>query len=392
MGQQSINIRKTELMPAKSEFAEQIKKDLLAKCENIQEPKERDEEWRYTNIEKLKLSGMEYNGAAKIHCENLEFLKEKEIRLTDINSALEHDLQSKLYFARSKIINTDKFAAIAAAKFTNGYFLFVPANIELTEPIKISIDIDSDCAVYNLIVIGENSRIKTVEEYSNAGKDEKASLILTEINQLGNSCLDFSSISSFTNNFAAVHNMAAKLKNDSRANFVSACFGGKLNRMKIDTIFDGKGSSANNLGIFLGRGKEHIDFTTNMFHNFESTTNDVLVDGILKDSSTSVYRGLIQIPKEGQKTNSYLANHILKMGEKTLANSIPSLKIDANDVKASHGATVGQLNEEHLFYLMARGLSRNEAEKMIIEGFFEPIIEKIPSEELREKIRVLVSN
>ena len=80
----------------------------------------------------------------------------------------------------------------------------------------------------------------------------------------------------------------------------------------------------------------------------------------------------------------------MKLGDKTLANSIPSLKIDANDVKASHGATVGQIDEEHLFYLMARGLSRQEAEKLIVEGFFEPVINKVPSEELKEKIRELV--
>ena len=115
-----------------------------------------------------------------------------------------------------------------------------------------------------------------------------------------------------------------------------------------------------------------------------------MVEGILKDESTSVYRGLIRIEKIAQKTNSYLDNKILKLGEKTLANSIPSLKIDANDVKASHGATVGQINEDNMFYLMARGLSRQEAERLIVEGFFEPVIQKIPLEELREKIRGLV--
>ena len=180
------------------------------------------------------------------------------------------------------------------------------------------------------------------------------------------------------------------MERNSAISWVSGCFGGKLNRLVIDTIFSGQGSQANNLGIFLGKGKEHIDFTTNMHHNTENTTNDVLVDGMLRDESSSVYRGLIKIPKEGQKTNSYLANHILKLGEKTLANSIPSLKIDANDVKASHGATVGQIDEEHLFYLMSRGLSRDEAERLIIEGFFEPVIQKIPLEELRERIRGMV--
>ncbi len=114
------------------------------------------------------------------------------------------------------------------------------------------------------------------------------------------------------------------------------------------------------------------------------------MDGILKGSSTSVYRGLIRIEKQGQQTNSYLSNHILKIGERSLGNSIPALQIEANDVKASHGATVGQVSEEHLFYLMSRGLSRGDAESMITQGFLEPIICKIKLEELREKIRGLI--
>lgn len=108
------------------------------------------------------------------------------------------------------------------------------------------------------------------------------------------------------------------------------------------------------------------------------------------DEAKSVYRGLIKIEKKAQKTNSYLANHILKLSGKTLANSIPSLKIDANDVKAGHAATIGQIDEEQIFYLMARGLPKEEAEKLIVEGFFEPVIEKINLEGLKEKIRGLI--
>ncbi|MBI2130155.1 SufD family Fe-S cluster assembly protein [Candidatus Woesearchaeota archaeon] len=161
--------------------------------------------------------------------------------------------------------------------------------------------------------------------------------------------------------------------------------------MRIDTLFNGEGSQSENLGVFVGRSREHIDITTNVYHNTAHTTNNIMVDGILKDSSSSVYRGLIRIEKAGQQTNSYLSNHILKIGEKSLGNSIPALEIEANDVKASHGATVGQVSEEHLFYLMSRGLTREDAENMIVQGFLEPIISKIPSEELREKIRGLIT-
>jgi len=245
--------------------------------------------------------------------------------------------------------------------------------------------------LHNLIVVESNVQLDFIEQYSNretAG--EQLNSCITEVFANTNSKINFYHINNWANNVYSFTNLIGTADRNASINWVSGCFGGKLNRIRIDTNFNGQGSQCSNIGIFLGKRKEHIDFTTNVYHNAENTINDILVDGILKDESSSVYRGLIRIPKEGQKTNSYLANHILKLGDKTLANSIPSLKIDANDVKASHGATVGQIDEEHLFYLMARGLSRQEAEKLIVEGFFEPVINKVPSEELKEKIRELV--
>jgi len=312
--------------------------------------------------------------------------------LTDINTAFEKYKVARDYYFRNTKIDKDKFAALSAAYFDNGIFLYVPKNVEIEEPIKLNFNFDGKCSIlHNIIVAESNSKLDFIEEYSNkeAGQ-EQLNACVTEVFANQDSKINFYHVDNWTKNVYNFTNIVGTLDRNADVNWISGCFGGKLNRLRIDTIFNGQGSQCNNLGVFLGKGKEHIDFTTNAYHKTENTTNDILVDGILKDESTSVYRGLIRIERAAQKTNSYLANHILKIGEKTLANSIPSLKIDANDVKASHGATVGQINEEHLFYLMARGLSRAEAEKMIVEGFFEPVIQKIPLEELREKIRGMV--
>ena len=391
--QNLVTKKSMEINHTQSTFATQRKKEALGIFKSISMPNEKDENWRYTQIEKLKLENFEpFESKGKILFALSEDLIEKGIILTDVNTALEKYQIACDYYFRNTKIDKDKFVALNAAYFDNGIFLYVPKNIEIKEPIKVNFNFDGKCSIlHNIIVVESNSKIDFIEEYSNQEtEEEQLNVCVTEVFANSDSKINVYHINNWTKNVYNFTNIVGTLDRNADVNWISGCFGGKLNRLRIDTIFNGQGSQCNNLGVFLGKGKEHIDFTTNAYHKTENTTNDILVDGILKDESTSVYRGLIRIERAAQKTNSYLANHILKIGEKTLANSIPSLKIDANDVKASHGATVGQINEEHLFYLMARGLSRAEAEKMIVEGFFEPVIQKIPLEELREKIRGMV--
>ena len=382
-----------ELSTAKSEIADIKKEEFLEIFKNLPMPKEKDEDWRYTEIEKLKLENFEpFESNAKILvAEPSEDLAKQGVILTDINTALGKYPAAMNYCFKSIKNTKDKFAALNAAYFANGYYLFVPKNTEVKEPIRVNVHVSGNNVLHSLVLVEANSQIDVIEEYTNNETDsEQLNVCVTEIFANNNSIVNFYHLNNWTKNVYNFTNIIGSAERNSIINWISGCFGGKVNRLRIDTNFNGQGSSCNNLGIFLGREKEHIDFTTNVYHNVENTTNDILVDGILRDESSSVYRGLIKIEKAAQKTNSYLANHILKLGDKTLANSIPSLKIDANDVKASHGATVGQINEEHLFYLMARGLSRQEAERLIVEGFFEPIIQKIPLEELRENIREMV--
>lgn len=391
--QNLVTKKSMELESSKSGFAEEKKKLALDTFKSIQMPKEKDDDWRYTQIDKLKLENFEpFESNGKISATLSEDLVEKGVILTDINTAFEKYKIARDYYFKNTKIDKDKLVALNAAYFGNGVFLYVPKNVEFDEPIKLNFNFDGRCSIlHNLIVVESNSKVDFIEEYSNQeAEEEQLNVCITEVFANNDSRINFYHVDNWTKNVYNFTNIVGALDRNANVNWISGCFGGKLNRLRIDTNFNGQGSACSNLGVFLGRGMEHIDFTTNMYHNTENTTNDVLVDGILKDESSSVYRGLIKIEKEAQKTNSYLANHILKLGEKTLANSIPSLKIDANDVKASHGATVGQIDEEHMFYLMARGLSRQEAEKLIVEGFFEPVIQKIPLEELREKIRGMV--
>ncbi len=377
---------------AESTFAAKNKKRALKEFKAMPMPNKKDSGWRCSEIEKLDLCKFDFsNPKAGISAAISNEMLEKGVILCDINSALDRYPAARKYFLRAFKIR-DRLDALNLAYFSSGIFLYVPKNVEADEPIKAEFNFESQTGVLRNMVIAEpNSRFSFAEEHSGKAKKEQLNSSATAIFANENSKIDFCHLSNLANadNFANVTGTAEK---NSEINYEFACFGSRLNRLEIGTILKGEGSRCINAGIFLGKGNENIDVTTNAYHLARNTSNRILVDGILKDNATCVYRGLIKIEKGAQKTSSHLANHILKLSDKTLANSIPSLKIDANDVKASHAATVGQIDEEQLFYLMSRGLQRSEAEKLVVEGFFEPIIQKMPLEELKEKVRKIVKD
>ena len=137
------------------------------------------------------------------------------------------------------------------------------------------------------------------------------------------------------------------------------------------------------LGIFFADGDQFFDHHTWQLHESPYATSDLEFKGALKDSARSVYSGLIKVSEGAQKTDAYQQNRNLVLSREARADSIPNLEIGANDVRCTHGATVSQVEPEHLFYLQARGIPRTEAQKLIVEGFFRPVIDRIPVEEIQ---------
>ncbi len=175
----------------------------------------------------------------------------------------------------------------------------------------------------------------------------------------------------------------AHLEKNSRINYVFGLF--DSNNFQINTYLNGEGSESRKYGLFLGTKDQKFDITTNVTHVKKNTSSKILVKGVLFDNSVSKYKGKIKINEKAQNTDSYLSNHNLLLSKGAEAFSIPSLEIDANDVRASHGATLGKPNEDEIFYLMARGLKRKEAERLIIKGYFSPVIDKLGVDDLKIK-------
>ncbi|MEM2130957.1 MAG: Fe-S cluster assembly protein SufD [Candidatus Woesearchaeota archaeon] len=278
----------------------------------------------------------------------------------------------------------DKIEALNSEFFNNGLFIEIKQK-EKKETIELNY-ISENSGLYNtknIIFVDENAYLNYIQT-----NKIKQKIFRTEFNEIylkENSKMAYYLLVDTNEESQNIININVYLEKNSFFNIITAQKNGKLNRIKIN-VFHNKGNSESRIySCFLGNNNDVIDMTTNTIHDSENTKSDILVKGVLNQKSQSVYRGKIKITEKGNKTISFLSDHSLLLGENSYSYSIPSLEIDTNDVKASHSASTGKIEKELLFYLMSRGINKNEAEKLITKGFLFDIFNKINDEELKKK-------
>ncbi|MDI6721290.1 MAG: Fe-S cluster assembly protein SufD, partial [Candidatus Aenigmarchaeota archaeon] len=349
------------------------KMELFNKFLEVPMPRERQEEWRYTYVEKIDMSGIERKDFSP------SLSSSDKIIFTDMRTAVaRHSDILRKYFLLPQA-KEDKISLMQKIFWTNGIFVYVPKNMD-AGLLTTKIFLDRDVMSYTLIILESGGSAEYFEEITG---NTKLMTDITEIYLSEGAKLDFYLLQNTGQDTCIFSNKNAFLGKDASMSWVNGSFGGKMARLKTDNCLKGLGSSSNTNSFFIGNGKQHIDITTNAIHLAPHTTNNIANKGILKGSASSVYRGMIKIEKEAQKTVSYLSDNTIMLGN-AVANSIPGLMIDANDVKASHGSTIGQIDESQIFYLTSRGITKEQAEKLIIEGFIDPSIEMIKSEGIKE--------
>ncbi|MEM7030897.1 MAG: Fe-S cluster assembly protein SufD, partial [Chloroflexota bacterium] len=207
--------------------------------------------------------------------------------------------------------------------------------------------------------------------------EEGAQVRYVDVQQLGNKVYNFNTKRSLGGE-------------DSNVVWDLGQFGSALTKTFIDSQLIGDGSNMECNGVYFLDGKQHIDIDTLMQHIGYATGGDLLIHGALKDKARSVFIGMIKIDPTGQLTNSYLKNQNLILDKTARADSIPSLEIDANDVRASHAATISKIEEEYIFYLQSRGVPYDTAVQMIVEGFFSTIFDRMGNDRVKEKLMLTV--
>jgi Fe-S cluster assembly protein SufD len=284
----------------------------------------------------------------------------------------------------------EKFAAHNAALWRHGLLVVVPKGVELDKPlyVRIANSAEDGSLFWRLLVVAEEgSRFTLVEEVSSASPDlraytnEAAELFVEQGAKL--EYVSLQNLSHQTWHFASHH---ARVERDAELDWVTGGFGSKKGKVRIQNDLAGQGATSRVTGAYFADGEQHLDYDTFQEHIAPNTTSDFAFKGALRDTSTAVWRGMIRVERDAQKTNAYQENRNLMLSPTAHAVPIPGLEILANDVRCTHGATVGRVDREQLFYLMARGLPRPEAERLIVRGFFEDVLARVELEPVREAL------
>ena len=289
---------------------------------------------------------------------------------------------------------SDKFAAFVNAFFNGGTFVRVPEGVALDRPLRRMLLLDSpktSIVEQNFIIAEREAKLVFLEELYSKGPSVPAFVAATtEILARPNSHIDFSSIQLLDGQTAHVSNRAVEVTSDSRATVSALSLGASISRSRSNFLLNGRGSFAEGFEIFFTDAKQRYDYETNLIHNSPDSTGSVQARGVLKGQSQSIFKGMIKIVNAAKNSKSYLAHHAMILERTAKSDGVPSLEIDNNEVRATHSASVAQIDEEQLFYLMARGLAYDEARKMVVLGFFEPVLSRVPIEQTREGARFMI--
>jgi Fe-S cluster assembly protein SufD len=358
----------------------------FAAYERMPMPSRTDEEWRRTDVTGLdpaKFATLEH---ANGHRQDMPKLPAGVIFEPLSLAAQKHrQLVEPLLFSALHA-NRDRFAALHAAFFTGGNFLYVPDGVVIEEPIlrqHFSHEGGTTVLPHTVIVAGRNSRFYYLDEYigeeTEAGyRSGSAEIFVGEGADVG-----YVSIQKWGRHAWHLADQRARLEKDSRLRLFNITLGGRFSKTRVEASLVGPGSSAELKGIYFASGEQFFDFHTLQDHQVGNTTSDLLFKGALQDSARAVYAGLIRIEKGAARSDAYQANRNLVLSEHARATSIPMLEIDNNDVRCTHGATVGPVDPMSMFYLQSRGIPATTAKRMIVQGFFGEVLERIPFEQAR---------
>ena len=284
----------------------------------------------------------------------------------------------------------EKFAAHNAAVWQHGLLVVVPKGVVLEKPlyVRVTNSTEGGSLFWRLLVVAEEgARFTLVEEAVSATPDLHGYTNAAEEFFLGSGSkfeyVHVQNLSRETWHFASHH---ARVGRDAELDWVAGGFGSKKGKVRIQNDLAGQGATSRVTGAYFADGTQHLDYDTFQEHIAPNTTSDFAFKGALRDRSTAVWRGMIRVERDAQKTNAYQENRNLMLSPTTHAVPIPGLEILANDVRCTHGATVSRVDRDELFYAMARGLSRGEAERLIVRGFFQNILDRIEFETVRDAL------
>jgi Fe-S cluster assembly protein SufD len=382
------------------------------------------EEWRYTDPSRLKWDAVALaplNGAAPVPADVASWLAGRaaagrvlqagtrlvSIELADSERArgvVVADLEEaaerlggtvRQHFGRAVPAEAGKFAALNGAFWSGGIFIHVPRGVRIDEPIRIVRYLPEAGMAYfprTLIVAEEGSHVGVVEEFDSpdfAAPSFSCGVVEVMAGSAAN--VQHVALQRYGRNVHHISTQRTIAGRDADVDTLVVNLGGTVARVDLAASLQGPGSRSDMLGLYFGRGDQHFDHSTRQDHTVPHATSDLLYKGALSDESRAIFRGLIKVFPKAQRTDAYQTNRNLILSRAAEAVALPNLEIEADDVRCSHAATVGQLDAEELFYIMSRGISRGEAERLVVFGFFGEVLDRLPLPGVVEELRTAIA-
>ncbi len=409
-------------LPRAPSFIEALRAQAFTEYLALPIPSQETEEWRYTDLSQLDLGFAP--SAAGARAENLDGVDERILQaagqvgeraglqiqhnseiavghldpalaargvvFTDLDrAAVEHPQLIERHLHALVPTSRSKFTALHAAFRTGGTFLYVPPGVVVEAPIQTLTWLDADGAAifpHTLIVVGEDAEVTFIDRYASPELARALADAVVEIHAGPASRVRYASIQEWGAGVTHLGIQRARLSRDVDFRAVAVGFGGSLARAEAETILAEPGGFSEMLGVFFADGSQHFDHRTEQDHRAAHCTSDLLYKGALRDESRAVYSGWVHVRPGAQKTDAMQTSRNIVLSDRAKADAIPNLEIEANDVRCGHAASVGPVEEDTLFYLQSRGIPRKEAERLIVFGFFQEVLDRIPLPEVRDGV------
>ena len=401
-----------------------------AAFENIPMPTLQDEEWRRTDVRGLRLndlvpfavpaarvasvaslpedlrrqtvSGDQTGGllvqqdAANVFSSLGANFAEKGVIFCDLDTAVrEHGDLVQRYLAKAVPAEYSKFGALNTAFWSGGVFLYVPRGVEVGLPLQAVTWLARDGLSnfsHTVIVAEPDSDVVLIDSWASPDQSKPAISANVEEIYVGQGArVRYVTLQEWGRHVWNFSINRAELSRDSSYNSLVVAFGGRFHKANVETALQGPGASGEMLGVLCGDQRQFFDHHTLQDHAAHHTSSDLLYKGTLTGRARSVFSGLIHARKSAQKTDAIQTNRNLLLSDGSRADSIPNLEIEANDLRCTHAATIAPVDDEQMFYLRARGLTEIDAKRAIVEGFFEPVLARIPLEGVVERLRQTIS-
>lgn len=322
-------------------------------------------------------------------------LADQGVIFMDLETAVrEHEDLVKKHLHTAVKSDEHQLAALHSAIWNGGVFLYVPRNVVIDKPVQailLSDDGTATFAPHILIIADTNSSVSYVDNYVSGSLDEKVSHIgVAEVIVKAGAKVRFATVHQFGEQVTDISFRRAVVENDGSIEWIV----GEMNTgdTASDTlsVLKGNGSTSDQKTIAVGSGSQKLNYTTQAKHFGKSSASQMITRAVMREEATAIINGITKIEKGATKADGQQTERVLMLSPKARGDANPILLIDEDDVTAGHAASVGQVNQEQIYYLMSRGISRTDAERLIIYGFLAPVVSDIPMEELQVQLQSLV--